>query len=264
MSRALGLGAWSLSVGLALGALALGQAGVGAVGVEESAASSPPTVPEPAPVAITSRPDRLEQVLKMRQVLEDRLRRGAEASNSALGYGPEDARAVLWDAERRELRVRDEAWFASGQPELSPDGRRAVADLLPRLTDALLEPEVVGWVGGLRLEAHADPRWGGRTQWTWESWSRNGELSQKRIAAILRHLGTLDEARWRPTLALLIPSSRSWSEAWCGGRTLGPVDFAQAEPCPQERGAEEDQRSRGLTLRVLLSERVLAVAAEAP
>lgn len=123
---------------------------------------------------------------------------------------------------------------------------------------------MVGWVGGLRLEAHADPRWGGRTQWTWESWSRNGELSQKRIAAILRHLGTLDEARWRPTLALLIPSSRSWSEAWCGGRTLGPVDFAQAEPCPQERGAEEDQRSRGLTLRVLLSERVLAVAAEAP
>lgn len=217
--------------------------------------------------------EEIDELLARRDLLALRLERASEQANETLGrevfaYDPA-TQAVVVRMDDTEV-----AWFREGSPDLAPAARRDVRAFYRTLYEQMMcqrggldatddpctqaPPEVPAFLAAIEILGHTDPitRAPGHALWTWEAFNgtasrrfdadSNLSLAQARAKAIVDEIqrsyddpssGVTEETHpWRPFLALVRTSGRSWMSAYCDDegtvRQLTPSDYFNDPPCP--------------------------------
>lgn len=220
--------------------------------------------------------DEVKRMLEQREALAQRLDAAVQSANRDL-CKPEDRRAdkcrdvFRFVDQRVEVSEQDVAWFPHGQQALTPVGKHQLEVFFGHLYDQLLVDEgnvrIPNNLQAIDVLGHTDPTSRG-TEWSWDSYAMNLRLSQGRALAVVEHIRSTYEAGrqstkrpWRPFVALLNASGRSWTSTYCGASDpspLTPQDFLERPAAPCAVGArteETDRRSRRVSFGFRLDDR---------
>lgn len=245
-------------------------------------------------VAVMDVQEQVTDLLGRRDALALRLENASTATNRALGREvfeyDEELQRVVVETDRQEV-----VWFGRGSARLSASAREDVRVFYRNLYaqimcaepapdgDVCPNPRVPDFLDAIEIQGHSDPvgRGIGQAPWSWEAFNgsasnghqrdSNLQLSQERAKSIVDVIqqsygpgGTVTDQThpWRPFIALLRTSGRSWTSAWCvvGGeeRMLKPSDFESVPPCVVEdhdRLARLEARSRRVSFGFRLDDR---------
>lgn len=143
-----------------------------------------------------------------------------------------------WDAEIDEETLSfsfqsPDVLFRSGEAEIQPRFKSILEDFFPRYVDVL--NGFRGSIDEVRIEGHTSSLWVGAETET-EAYFLNMDLSQRRTRRVLQYVYELPVGE----------RHRSWLK-----RHFSAVGFSSSRPVLDERGKEDQDRSRRVTFRVI-------------
>lgn len=143
-----------------------------------------------------------------------------------------------WDAEINKDTLTftfnsPEVLFARGKIELSDDYQELLSDFFPRYMKVL--NEFKGSINEVRIEGHTSSIWNNSTSPT-DAYFLNMALSQGRTRSVLEYVYRLAE----------VNPHQEWVKSH-----IAAVGFSSAKPVLDAQGAENFEKSRRVTFRVI-------------